>query len=119
MIADDHLNLSQGCVGVWCCWFNILTLLFLQVCNLTLGSWTMDYSKVRIGIITDTANLDSYVPNGEWDLIAAPLSQEVKFYNGSHYNQAGAYWGEVRNTFNRSCIALLLAKLPMFPSLFE
>ena len=40
-----------------------------QHCKLKFSSWTYDMARINLTIPSDTADVGSYVPNGEWDLI--------------------------------------------------
>lgn len=37
-----------------------------QKCWLKFGSWTYDDSKINLTVMYDEAQLDTYIPNGEW-----------------------------------------------------
>ena len=40
-----------------------------QECKLKFGSWTYDESKINLTALGDKVQLDTYIPNSEWDLI--------------------------------------------------
>ena len=41
-----------------------------QKCFLKFGTWTYDESKINLTILFDQAQQDSYIENGEWDLLS-------------------------------------------------
>lgn len=52
-----------------------------QRCNLKFGSWTYDGSQLDLRLNSDEGgDLSSYIPNGEWDLIAVPGVRNVRTY---------------------------------------
>uniref|UniRef100_A0A3B3HX37 Neuronal acetylcholine receptor subunit alpha-7 n=2 Tax=Oryzias latipes TaxID=8090 RepID=A0A3B3HX37_ORYLA len=51
----------------------------IQKCNLKFGSWTYDGWLLDLQMIE--ADISSYMPNGEWDLIGVPGSRNEIFYD--------------------------------------
>ena len=41
-----------------------------QICKLEFGTWTYDESRLNLSTLSDKAQLDSYLENGEWDLLS-------------------------------------------------
>ena len=41
-----------------------------QKCSLKFGTWTYDESKLNLTVMSDSAQTDSFSPNGEWDLLS-------------------------------------------------
>ena len=56
-----------------------------QICTLTMGSWTQDASKLDFHVESDQVILDSYVENGEWDLIGMSAASVYEMYPSSPY----------------------------------
>lgn len=44
------------------------------------GSWTYDGSKLNLTLSTDSANLDYYLPNPDWDIVSAEAERHVMRY---------------------------------------
>ncbi|XP_064461455.1 neuronal acetylcholine receptor subunit alpha-7-like isoform X2 [Ornithodoros turicata] len=52
-----------------------------QKCDLKFGSWTYDGSQLDLRLNSDEGgDLSSYIPNGEWDLIAVPGIRNERTY---------------------------------------
>lgn len=51
-----------------------------QNCQLKFGSWTYSGYFVNLTNDEDTADLSSYVPNGEWVLMSVPAERHVLYY---------------------------------------
>lgn len=51
-----------------------------QICKMKFGSWTYDGFRVDIVNESDSADLKSYVPSAEWDLVSAPANRSVVKY---------------------------------------
>ena len=41
-----------------------------QICTLRFGTWTYDESKVNLCPLSDRAQLDTFIENGEWKLLS-------------------------------------------------
>jgi nicotinic acetylcholine receptor len=41
-----------------------------QICQLQFGTWTYDVTKVNLRESNKTAQLDTFITNGEWDLLS-------------------------------------------------
>ena len=52
-----------------------------QECPLKFGSWTYNGDYLNFSNQRDTADLSQYIPSGEWDLIGAPVKQNVVRYS--------------------------------------
>jgi len=50
-------------------------------CVLKFGSWTFSGLMVDIWNKNDTASFEDYRPNQKWDLIGAPASRHIKYYD--------------------------------------
>lgn len=51
-----------------------------QKCDVTIGSWTYSGYKINITYQERNADLDNFIPNGEWDLESATLANNVRPY---------------------------------------
>lgn len=70
----------------------------MQSCSLKFGSWTYDESNIDLRNKSDTAQLDSYIENGEWLLrgknssvnqtTPSSLSDHQKFHQASPHIQS-------------------------------
>ncbi|XP_028410153.1 neuronal acetylcholine receptor subunit alpha-7-like [Dendronephthya gigantea] len=51
-----------------------------QECLLVFGSWT--YSADKIDVKSKGADLDNFLPNGEWTVKSSPMKRNIKVYPG-------------------------------------
>ena len=49
-----------------------------QVCLLTFGSWT--YSAQSLNVVSGKADIEQFVPNGEWSILEYPMKRKVTPY---------------------------------------
>ena len=45
-----------------------------QTCELTFGAWSYHTSKMNLTSPSELINLDSYKPNGEWEIMGTEVS---------------------------------------------
>lgn len=51
-----------------------------QYCIMKFGSWTYDGSKINLTARSDSVDISTYQPSGEWDLISVPAVRSVLLY---------------------------------------
>ncbi len=57
-----------------------------QTCHLTFGSWTMDYTLLKLGLRNGGIDLTYFIKNNMWDLLEiSPAEREQKYF--SHDNE--------------------------------
>lgn len=59
-----------------------------QSCPMTLGSWTQDISMLDLHAESSDVGIDSYVENGEWELVRFPAEAVHQDYTSSVYPYA-------------------------------
>ncbi|KAK5971914.1 Neuronal acetylcholine receptor subunit alpha-7, partial [Trichostrongylus colubriformis] len=52
----------------------------IQECFLKFGSWTFDGSKLHLDVDDNGFDLSSYIQNGEWELTATSVVQNIQHY---------------------------------------
>ena len=80
--ADGNVTWLSSAIFKSSCAINVEYFPFdEQKCSMKFASWTYDGFQVNLINSGDTTDLSNYVPNGEWDLVAAKVERNVVYYS--------------------------------------
>lgn len=66
------------------CRMNVANFPFdIQNCRITFGSWTYALNEINISAKENYTDLNKFIPNGEWEVLSAPLVRTQVQYDGN------------------------------------